>query len=513
MSVEVDCDPNDNEAPPKGCCRSFGVLLGMMCGMTFFVSSIATGAVTGTLTALEDEYDIQPTLLGVIIVMYDVAYVVTSVPAAHFFHNHIPRAIGCGAILFGGAAVMYSFGTGVGVFIPAQLIMGIGATPLWVLGFVHVDDNVRNSDRDSLSAAKHYGKVLASTPIGVVIGLVLTGMFLKDCEGTDDSCGADENTTANITFAVPESPEYLQDCSKWSYSFWILACFLVPFAIWFFFADGARAAAARQVTPNCPDEVEKKRRAAEIKLKQKTLKEGGLWNALKFLLTHKELVLIMLSHGCTAFVGSALVAFSPRFLERQLCHSKSTANLLVAIFVPFVCIAFYVGGLVIEKFKVGIKRQWLILSALHLGSVPFFFAFYAESTVLFMFLLTIPLFCLFLPNTTSLNIAKTVVPQHLRAHAMALMQIAARTLGAIPGPIVMGVLLDSDALSDRASYVFVGTTWTALGGLFGLAGYFVSTADADAEREAEYELRAREEEEAAGTPQEMVAEQESNKEA
>ena len=450
-------------------------MVGMMSCLCFFAAGIATGLITATLTALEDEFGIKPTLLAVIVVMYDCSYIVTSLPVAQKCKD-MPKAIGFGMIIFIGGAIFFSFGKHLSMFVIGQIIMGIGATPLWVLSFVHIDDNMYG---DKLKASKFTGAMLGPVPVGVVLGLGLAGLFLSNCSDTSDSCGnsrlrlrQDFATFPNGTTYETNSYYYLLppeelDCDRWPVGFWILSGLAVPFAIWVFLSK-------KKFDDYKPERDAYK---ADSISRAETSEHIGndlmsLVPALKGLITNHELTFLLLSQGAMSFVGSGVIAFAPRFFEKTLCHSKSTSSYLTAVFIPFIVTAYVVGGKILDKYQMTVIQQWKLIIGLQVAAIPFFFSFFMESTGGFIALMIVPCVALFLPAVAILNIAKTIVPSHLRAHSMALLNIASRLVGAIPGPIVLGALLDSDVIGDRTCYVVVGCCGCTLSTIFACLGCY-----------------------------------------
>eukprot|EP01064_Diplonema_japonicum_P029997 TRINITY_DN4978_c7_g1_i1.p1 TRINITY_DN4978_c7_g1~~TRINITY_DN4978_c7_g1_i1.p1 ORF type:complete len:489 (+),score=72.34 TRINITY_DN4978_c7_g1_i1:23-1468(+) len=425
-------------------------LLGMLC---LFASCVATGVITATLTALEDEFGIKPTLLAVIVVMYDTAYLVTSLPTAHYLYRDMPKAIGGGMILFGLAAVFYGLGNVFGMFLVGQFLMGVGATPLWVLSFVHIDDNVD----DKHKVPKFVGSILSKTPVGVVIGLLLGGVFLSDCEEEEDGCKAHAVTpTVSMTLKPPEE----LSCEGWKYPFYITGGIAFVLGVIFFFSK-KRYADYRAEGDENTEEEDKPDQMPMMKV-------------LKKLLSNRQLVLLLLAQGFITFVGSAVIAFAPRFFEKILCEKKNTANFYTAIFIPFVVAAYAGGGAILDKTKWDVKGQWRMLAVSQALGVPFFLGFYSEETWLFVLLLVVPCFLLFLPNAATLSIAKRIVPAELRPHSMALINMSSRLIGAIPGPIILGVLIDSDIMNDRSAYVTVSFFGSGLATIFSFCGWYLS---------------------------------------
>lgn len=60
------------------------------------------------------------------------------------------------------------------VFVLAQMILGVGATPLLTLGISYIDENV-----DPTYSPIYMGIIYSATFVGASSGLVITGFFLK----------------------------------------------------------------------------------------------------------------------------------------------------------------------------------------------------------------------------------------------------------------------------------------------------------------------------------------------
>ncbi|KAJ9458676.1 putative sphingolipid transporter spinster-like protein 1 [Diplonema papillatum] len=430
---------------------SFVCMMWALCALAFFQSSVSTGLISGTLTAIEDEYDISVTLLAVIVTAYDAAYVLAAIPCAQFLYEHTPKAIGGGMLLLGVSAVGYGLSKHVALFVLFQFLMGLGATPLWILSFVHIDDNVGDKSRTT----RFTGLLLAPTPLGAVAGLVLAGAFLTKCtQEEEEHCGS------NSTSAV--APPADNDCSSWMWSFYILGGCVLPAAIWFFFSK-------KRYTDYYGDVFETEEEKLERLGRQRPLSE-----AIHFLVTHKALWWLVLNQASIGFVGAAVITFAPRFFEKTLCEAKSAGSFYTAIFVPFVVAAHVGGGKLVETMRWGVREQWRMMLCSQLIATPFFMGFYGESAPFVVAMLLPPVFLLFLPNSAALSVAKRIVPPELRPHSMAFVNIAVRLLGAVPGPIVLGVLLDSDVIGDRGAYVAVSVIGVMAANVFAVLGWYSS---------------------------------------
>lgn len=66
------------------------------------------------------------------------------------------------------------------VFSLAQIILGIGATPLLTLGVSYIDENVNPKH-----SPVYMGIIYAATFVGTTAGLIVTGFFLKTFVETD----------------------------------------------------------------------------------------------------------------------------------------------------------------------------------------------------------------------------------------------------------------------------------------------------------------------------------------
>eukprot|EP00756_Hemistasia_phaeocysticola_P004233 Hpha_TRINITY_DN12703_c0_g1::TRINITY_DN12703_c0_g1_i1::g.114611::m.114611 len=457
------------------CCHTFHTMMYILCWLAAFASAVISGVGPASLTSIEDEWDLGPTSFAVAGIMYDAAQLLISMPVGVFGVNNIPLYIGVGQLFLIVGSLGSAAAPHFGVFLAAQALVGIGACPLWTLAQVHIDNSIRG---DLPLVPKYISWYLMVTPLGVVLGFVLTGLlFTFLCTETEtqaelhESCRSSNNITVTL---LP--PEEVQSCVGWRISF--VACslpLLLP-SLWFIFsrksypdylhaedellpADGREVLEALAAVPD----AEKERKNSANESRRQSVATGGesgkmLIEALRLIVSNKRVLLVLLGQAAAGFTTNAILLFLPRFLERELCQSRSNAPLIFAGSVPVVAIGTGVGGWIPGRFGWGLGGQLVICFAGCIATSVCCFAFiFADNVYVFLCFILPGFFGAFLPASPSLSVLERLVDEEHRGVVMAVNNIAGRLLGSIPGPIFLGLLLETDGISTRAAYTSLST--------------------------------------------------------
>eukprot|EP00754_Rhynchopus_humris_P050461 Rhum_TRINITY_DN8971_c0_g2::Rhum_TRINITY_DN8971_c0_g2_i1::g.30891::m.30891/K14354/SLCO4A; solute carrier organic anion transporter family, member 4A len=474
------------EDSPASFLHAFGFRTMMRLMMLLGLIAIAiSGATSGVLTALETNFGFSATELGTIIISYDVGSIVLATPCGYLGTGQAPRWVGGGMVVAGGAVILFALVSDFYLLCLAQFLAGAGASIIWIVGVVHVDTNVP----DKAIASAYTGWMLCPSPLGVVGGLLLAGGFLSRCdedtEGTND-CTVVNNTVplhvANVTTDVVKL-----ECDAWRTPFYILGVLLVPLGLHFFFSK--RRYRSPRTAPCCgpltyedegkADSDDQANADAESAGDISDLSWSDFVQGMKLLMCNSRFLLICAGAAVHNFQSTAIVAFGPRFLEKQLCIARGTAVMLTGTLIPVITVGVFLGGWVpkVKGWGVGHTRNtiWL-MGGTTLAAVPFsIIAFFQTSAGLFLFFIGLALCLMFTSTTILLTASQRVVPERYRGLAVAIQSLTGRLFGAVPGPLVLGVLIDH--LEDtggkpRVAYVLLSTCGCSIAGiLWMLAGF------------------------------------------
>eukprot|EP01062_Namystynia_karyoxenos_P040914 TRINITY_DN29764_c0_g1_i2.p2 TRINITY_DN29764_c0_g1~~TRINITY_DN29764_c0_g1_i2.p2 ORF type:complete len:391 (+),score=125.53 TRINITY_DN29764_c0_g1_i2:551-1723(+) len=333
---------------------------------------------------------------------------------------------------------------------------------------------------------------MAITPFGVIFGFLVAGMFLTECSGTaasDSDCVDAANASAPAV--APGDAPSAETCTGWRPPFFVLSALLLGPSLWFFFSR------RKYVTPLsskcCGDPPDASPPGSPSPASPSLVADAahrGVIEGAPLLVRNARMLLLCLGAGVHTFQGTALIGFGPRFMERQLCVSKASASLLTGTLIPVISTGVFVGGYypTARDWGPGKLRFHILLMVLtSLAAVPLVIAtFLSNSIALFLVCCMFSMAFMFAMSSPSVTTVERVVAEHDRAAAVAVQNVAVR-FGAVPGPIVLGSLLDAADTqgAERGAYVALG-----LGGLVGAcllwlaAWHLQGGPDLEDEREA-----------------------------
>ncbi|KAK3798827.1 hypothetical protein RRG08_007184 [Elysia crispata] len=352
------------------------------------------GFVNTAISTLERRFEISSTESGLIASCYDIMFVLLVIPISYFGgRGHKPRYLGIGILVLGLGSFVFSlphFITAEYVvenaketvcmrpdpddpsgnfssitdpcasslpstlsnykyfFFLGQMLHGAGATALYTLGVVYLDENV--SPR---SSSFYNGIFYTGAVIGPAVGFILGSEFLSDFTevGVDaKSMGLDTN-----------NPKWV---GRWWLGFIISGIFAallsLPLLAFPRSLPGAEKYAAQ--------------RGKEVhaqSLADDTGKSPGLRDILlsiRLLLTNVPFMLINLAAAADGVVVAGFSTFMPKFIEYQFGYPAGTAAFYVGlVVVPTGGGATLASGYIVRRFNLkvrGILRFCTVLSVL-----------------------------------------------------------------------------------------------------------------------------------------------------
>ncbi|XP_030830824.1 solute carrier organic anion transporter family member 4A1 [Strongylocentrotus purpuratus] len=382
MVDDVEDDDYDN---PK--CGWFGIRPGFiqcfnnskgyllfLCLFVIAQSMTVNGIIYVITTTLERRFSLTSARSGFISSCYDFSVMIVIVFVTYLGEkSHKPRWLGVGAFVFAMGSLLFTLphfatdyyeprdasdistcainGTDNGgcapgetglskyyaVFIAAQVLHGLGASPIYTLGLTYIDDNVKPT-----LVAIYIGIFQAMSTLGPAIGYILGGLFL--------TFYVDVNVDPDDFGLTPESPLWI---GGWWMGFFIdaaLAFFVIIPLIGFPRAlPGSIALNAARKEEAQKGSTFNARAGFGNKIKDFPKAAVNLLKNLPFMCLNGA--------SCTEwFILASIAVFGPKYLESQFNFTSGTAALVAGVMViPSSLIGCIVGGLIVRYFKLEFK--------------------------------------------------------------------------------------------------------------------------------------------------------------
>eukprot|EP00794_Sanderia_malayensis_P012245 gene12245-13506_t len=342
------------------------VFLICMCILMGTQGMIITGVTSVIVTTIQTRFGFTSVQAGALSSSYDTAYGVSSIFVSFFGHTRKPFLLGVGSIIlaigcFTASVPNYIIGkyhAGVvtdidwcnntlsttanaptectnvewyylAIFCAAYAIMGLGATPIYILGPSHIDASTMPGQN-----GVYLGTLYVFGTIGTSVGFLIGKPML--------------NTYVDIV--QPPGSNLTPSDKIWVGAWWmgyllgtglfLLICIpMLGFPQEFASTEDVRAA-KRELEDTIQDD-------GQMELNFKTL-----ISASKSLLQNKPYMFLTLAITSEAVVVGGFATFIPKFFESQFFLSASNAALYSgAIFVPGVGGGIIFGGLLLKKFQ------------------------------------------------------------------------------------------------------------------------------------------------------------------
>ncbi|XP_041966588.1 solute carrier organic anion transporter family member 3A1 [Alosa sapidissima] len=391
----------DDVQKKKSCFSNIKIFLVSECALMLAQGTVGAYLVS-VLTTLERRFNLQSADVGVIASSFEIGNLALILFVSYFgARAHRPRLIGCGGIVMALGALLsalpeflanqYEFKTGetwrrtdIGrdicsnasstsfddqleeeicsnrantnmmylLLIGAQVLLGIGATPVQPLGVSYIDDHVKKKD-SSLYIGILFSTLVFGPACGFILGSVCT-KFYVDAIFIDTS-------KLGIT---PDDPRWI---GAWWGGF-LLCGALLFFSALFMFGfpqslpthDGEPRAESEQamLSPSMSQDYDQHKPSNGVAAGHQDNSNSPsccqqlrvIPKVTKHLLSNPVFTCIILAACMEIAVVAGFAAFLGKYLEQQFNLTTSSANQLLGMTaIPCACLGIFLGGLLVKK--------------------------------------------------------------------------------------------------------------------------------------------------------------------